>query len=217
MAGRKPISETDEPRLLAALSARPLRDQAWILMGMHCGFRVRELMNLDVSHVYADGRVKTQVKLERAKLKGGRGKRRRAVGSRTVPLNAAIAPALQKYLFARFGSGGPTLDEPLFPSRNYGGRLSRWRANQIVREVLQAAGIQDVEVYGTHSLRKRFCRCVYRATGNDIAVTRVAMGHASIATTQKYLVVEETEVTDAIMRIGQPTPAAVPSVAAAES
>ena len=151
MAGKLPLPLEYQSQMMAALAALPLRDQAWILLAMNCGFRIREIMSMNVSQVWDAGRVKAVVRVERAALKGGRGKRKRAVSSRTVPLNAAVTPALERYLFGRFGAANPPRDEPLFPSRNYGGRISRWRANEIIHDWLRAAGVPDEKKFGTHS------------------------------------------------------------------
>lgn len=151
--------------------------------------------------------MKPLVKVTRAKLKGGHGCRRNAVSSRSVPLNAAVAAVLEPYLFARFGSGLPegASGLPLFASRHAGRALSRWQANRIVHAVFEKAGLGSPEFYGTHSLRKTFCRRVYSATKYDINLTRAVMGHTNIATTQKYLHVNEGDMTAAVQAIGQIT------------
>lgn len=205
MAGKLPLPVEYRSEIMKALTALPLRDQAWILLAMNCGFRVREIMSLNVSQAWDEGRVKALVRVERSSLKGGRGKRKRGVSSRTVPLNAAVTPVLERYLFARFGAANPVRDEPLFPSRHYGRRISRWRANEIIHDWLRAAGVPDVNLYGTHSCRKAFCREIYRASRNDINLTRAAMGHASVSTTQKYLTVNQSEIDQCVLNIGMPS------------
>jgi integrase len=209
MAGRKPITEAQEPELLAALEQVPERDALIILASLHLGFRISETLSLNVSQVWEGGRVKAQVKVERRRLKGGRGRHRNRISSRCVPINPVLTVALEKYLFGRFGSGDAPPGEPLFPSRMRGRRLSRWRANAIVHQVLRAAGIDDGENYGTHSLRKAFCRKVYQATKYDINMTREIMAHASIGTTQKYLECDLAACQQAVLDIGRlPMPAA---------
>ncbi len=203
MSGRKPLLEKDEPRVSASLTEFPLRDQALITFGLNTGFRVTELLAITIGQVWESGHVKPQVKVTRAKLKGGHGCRRKAITSRSVPLNATVAAVLEQYLFARFGSGEPDPNLPLFPSRHAGRGLSRWQANRIVHAVFEKAGLGSAECYGTHSLRKTFCRKVYAATGHDINLTRAVMGHSSIGTTQKYLHVDEAEMVAAVQAIGQ--------------
>ncbi len=190
---------------MAALENFPPRDQAIVGLMLNLGFRISELLSLALGDVWAGGRIRPRVTVERARLKGGRSCRRRSVTARSVPLNARAAAALERHLFAMFGSAGPAgLEGPLFPGR-WGGRLSRWQANRIVHQVLAAAGIEASGgrgEYGTHSLRKTFCLRVYRASGHDLALVRAAMNHSHIDTTQKYLPVEAGAVERVIMAIG---------------
>lgn len=204
MSGRKPLLEKDEPRVSASLAEFPLRDQALIELGLNTGFRITELLSLTIGQIWEAGRVKAQVKVTRAKLKGGHGCRRKAIASRSVPLNATVAAMLEQYLFARFGSGEPDPTLPLFPSRQAGRALSRWQANRIVHAVFEKAGLGSAESYGTHSLRKTFCRRVYAATKYDINLTRAVMGHTNISTTQKYLHIDDAEMTAVVNAIGEP-------------
>ncbi len=204
MAGKRPILETESPKVLAALEEFSLRDAALVLAGMNTGFRITELLSLDVGQVWEAGKVKPEVRVSRANLKNGQGPKRRSVRSRVVPLNAAATAALEKYLFARFGSGPADPKAPLFLSGRLKGRLSRWQANRIVHAVFAKAGLGPSENYGTHSLRKSFCRRIYLATGHDINLTRAAMGHASVFTTQQYLSVSDEEVQAAVRAIGAP-------------
>ena len=132
---------------MSALLARPLRDQVLVIMGLNTGFRITELLSLNVDQVYQAGVVRPSVHVTRAKLKGGRSRQRRSVTSRVVPLNAAATAILKKYFLARFGSGEPASNEPLFPSRKHGLRISRWGANDIVHAVLRAAGFDDQDGY----------------------------------------------------------------------
>ena len=123
------------------------------------------------------------------------------------PVNEAATQALQRYLFARLGEGEGEVaaTDPLFPSRFHGQRLTRWGANDIVHAVLAKAGIDGNADYGTHSLRKSFCRQIYKGTGNDLNLTRAVMGHSSCSTTQQYLHVDEEEIVSAIMGLGAVT------------
>jgi integrase len=202
MAGRKPIFESEEPQVTAALEQFPLRDQALWILGVNTGFRINELLSLAVGQVWDSGKVRPEVKVARQDLKGGRGPHRKSVTSRTVPLNAAAKAVLERFLFARFGSGPADPEAPLFPSRIRGGRLSQWQANRIVHRVIEFAGLGPMESYGTHTLRKTFARKVYLATGHDINLTRAVMGHRSVATTQQYLCVTEADVNAAVRAIG---------------
>jgi len=207
MAGRKPLLETELPLVYAALAEFSARDRALFILGLNTGFRISELLALNVGDVWDGERIRPQVKVTRAKLKGGRGMRRKGISSRTVPVNEAATQALQRYLFARLGEGEGEVaaTDPLFPSRFHGQRLTRWGANDIVHAVLAKAGIDGNADYGTHSLRKSFCRQIYKGTGNDLNLTRAVMGHSSCSTTQQYLHVDEEEIVSAIMGLGAVT------------
>ncbi len=211
MAGRKPILEPELPKVYAALAAFPLRDQALVTLGLNSGFRISELLSLNVGNVWEDGHVKTQLKVTRAKLKGGSGCRKKGVTSRTVPLNATATLILQKYLFSRFGSGPVVGEEALFPSRFHGKRINRSRANVIVHAVLKKAGFENQECYGTHSLRKTFCQSIYKITNHDLNLTRAIMGHGSVSVTQRYLWVDEAEMQSAVMNLSRQFGNSVPA------
>lgn len=199
MAGRKALLENELPLVNSILPEFSARDQALMTLGFNTGFRISELLSLNIADVWDGERVRPQIKVTRAKMKGGAGVRRKGITSRTVPLNEAATQAVQRYLFAKMGQGEVKGSEPLFPSRFHGVRLTRWGANQVVHAVLARAGIDGNGDYGTHTLRKTFCRQVYKKTRHDLNLTRAVMGHSSCATTQKYLHVDETEITRAIM------------------
>jgi integrase len=73
MPGRKPLLENDEPLVIAALKDFSLRNQALIIFGLNTGFRITELLSLTVGQVWDAGKVKPQVRVLRAQLKGARG------------------------------------------------------------------------------------------------------------------------------------------------
>jgi len=54
---------------------------------------------------------------------------------------------------------------------------------------------------GTHSLRKTFAISVYRTSGNDIRLTQIALGHANVEVTMKYLGISSAEVDSVIDRM----------------
>jgi len=130
MPGCKPLFESELPSVYAALQHANPRDRALVVLGLNTGFRVSEVLSLNVGDVWDGERVRPQVKVARAKMKGGRGPRRKSVSSRVMPLNDAATEALQRYLFARLGGGGGAVapEEPLFPSRFHGKRMTRWGA-----------------------------------------------------------------------------------------
>ena len=206
MSGTLALTPDQEAAVRAALTKFPLRDQALVELLLGSGYRVTEALSLTVTDVWAAGRVRGRVTVRRAQMKGGKSPWKRSVTARSVALNPRVVAAIEAYLFSRYGSAGPIdPSEPLFPSRSGGGRLSRWRVNQLVHQVLEAAGVDSrpgTGQYGTHTLRKTFCKAVYRLSNNDLALTRIAMAHTSISTTQAYLPIAGEEVDRVVMALG---------------
>jgi integrase/recombinase XerD len=104
---------------------------------------------------------------------------------RVVPLGRRAIAAVQAWIdgprrdFAARAGGSPTWT--LLSSR--GNRLSRMRIWEIVREHAERAGIPpDV---GPHTLRHSFATHLV-AGGVDLRHVQEMLGHASIATTQRY-------------------------------
>lgn len=203
MATRLPFTPTDEQTVLRAIANWKPRDRCLIHFGLNTGFRASELSSIRVGQVWTGQAVRDEITVARVCLKGGRGVRRRSVRSRTVPLNVCAKAALNDYLTLRQRRDGQ-LDPAasLFRSTQTGRGLLRWRINTLVRRAAEAAGLPSPERYGGHSMRKRFCHRVYEATGHDINLTRIAMSHAQISTTQRYLFADESAVRSAILAIG---------------
>jgi len=207
MPGTRPLTKEQQAAVAGVLRGFGPREKALIGFLSWTGFRISETLGVRVGDVWSAGGIRPRVQLARARMKGGRSPRRRAVTGRSVPINPVLAAVLTEALFARFGSAGPTNpDEPLFRSRQGAGALTRRQANRIVHRVLQAAGVEAGGVpgaYGCHSFRKGWCRSLYEKTGRDIALVRVAMGHKSVETTQQYLSVSDDEVDRAVLALGE--------------
>lgn len=203
MAARSPLSLADESRLLAYLPRAPVRDQVLLLLGLRTGFRAAELASLTVGQVrLRDGGVAGHVTVERARLKGGRGLKRRAVRSRTVPLVGSVRALLGRFLVQR-GPCHPAA--ALFPSRKKGLPLTPGQINRIVQRHLLGAGV-EAPYLGAHSLRKSFAGRVYAATGNDLLATQAALGHRSVLSTIAYLGTMEARARQAVLAIDRPLP-----------
>ena len=208
MPARDPFSQSDLPRINAALTSFSARDRALILTVLHTGFRARELGAMTIGHVLADdGLIRTTLALERRHLKHGRGAYREKIRTRTVPLAPNARAALEAYIMQRRVLGTADAAAPLFLSRKNSG-LSPWQINLIVHRLAIAAGCDPNRFYGSHSLRKTFAHAVHRAGGRDLAVTRVALGHHSILMTQRYIRVGQDEADAAILAIGSSMAAA---------
>ena len=120
MAARSPLSHPQEICLRTVLPLFPLRDQVLVILGLHTGFRIHELLSVRVNQVWTGTGVRESLCVERSALKGGKGVRRRRVTSRKVPLHPNAAEAIQNYLKQRSNRGPLDPKGPLFPSRKGG-------------------------------------------------------------------------------------------------
>lgn len=163
----------ESERLLDTADAREdspesLRDYCIITLFLNCGFRLAELVGMNVGDVDFYER---QVRVL------GKGNK-----ERYVYLNDACLETLHDYLHAR--ENPPEEPKALFLSRNHR-RISRRRVQQIVENALQAAGLSGRGL-STHKLRHTAATLMYQHGGTDTRTLRDILGHKSIATTEIY-------------------------------
>ena len=201
MPARTPLTNEQIYQVNQAIRSWSLRDRCLLQLGFSTGLRATEIGSLTVGQVFDGAKIRDELTVSRCQLKGGRGLRRRAVRSRTVPLGKATTDLLASFLAERQTQQGGVLQpqEALFRSSQGPGGLRRWMINVIVKRACAAAGL-PAKFWGSHSMRKSFCRRLYEASGKDINVTRLGMGHTSISVTQNYLNVDAGEVRSAILR-----------------
>ena len=169
-----------EKEIAAMLANAPgFRERAILGVLLGAGLRVAEVAHLAVSDIVED-------------LDGGialfvrQGKGRK---DRVVPIRAEVDGLLRAYLVDthRFlGQKGPLFlaKDRGVASRNEPG-LSTRSLGRLVTELARGAGIAAKRVT-PHSLRHTYAIRCLRAGGNVIAVGKL-LGHASIATTQRYV------------------------------
>lgn len=168
------LTAPEAASLLEALPDTPAgrRGRAALELLYGAGLRAAELVGLDLDDL-DQGR-----RLVRVKGKGGK--------ERVVPFGRAAAAALAAYLPERreWRGAAPELEagEPLFVNQR-GGRLSDRSLRRIVDQAVQrAATLRRVH---PHTLRHAFATHLLEA-GMDLRAIQELLGHASLATTQKY-------------------------------
>lgn len=157
-----------------------LRDYCIVTLFLNCGFRLAELVGMNVGDVDFYNR---QVRVL------GKGSK-----ERIVYLNDACLSALQDYLNAR--DNPPEEPHALFLSRNHR-RISRRRVQQIVEQALAAAGLAGRGL-STHKLRHTAATLMYQHGGADILTLKEILGHQSISTTEIYTHLSSEKRQDAI-------------------
>jgi len=159
-------------RLLAqphGTSPLAVRDRAILELLYAAGLRVSELVALDV------GDVRLEAEYVRCLGKGSK--------ERIVPIGAPAVRAVQRYLaHGRPALAGGRLRPALFLNRR-GGRLTRQSVWMLLRAYAARANLR--RPLGPHTLRHSFATHLLEG-GADLRAVQEMLGHASVATTQRY-------------------------------
>ena len=162
----------ESQRMLKSLEELPkteqLRDYCIVTLFLNCGFRLNELIGMNVGDVDFFNR---QI---RVLGKGGK--------ERIVYLNDACLSALQAYIESR--QNPPREQKALFLSKQQR-RISRRRVQQIVENALLAARLSGRGL-STHKLRHTATTLMYQHGHVDTLTLKEILGHQSIATTEIY-------------------------------
>ena len=81
-------------------------------------------------------------------------------------------------------------DTPLFVT-NFGNRLDRFAAYNIIKNACKAAGLE--ETIGTHTLRKTFGYHHYQQF-KDVAILQKIFNHSSPQITLRYIGIEQDQI-----------------------
>ena len=180
------LSPSEAERLIdaaAGTSPRPLRDRALVELLYGAGLRVSEAVGLRKASVDLEGRI------VRVVGKGGK--------ERLVPLGRPAAEALRRYM----ALGRPHLDRRHRPDlflNARGGALTRAGAFLVLRKLADRAGLEPGRVH-PHLLRHSFATHLLEG-GADLRSVQEMLGHADVATTERYTHVSDRHRRDAYFR-----------------
>jgi site-specific recombinase XerD len=185
MKGCRPLEKHEGELVIATLRAgnNGVRNAAFFTVGLMTGFRVSELLSLNVKDVLQCGRIVDAVTVRRAKMKGkGEG--------RTVKLNRKAKAAVEAWL-----EGRGDVEGPLWCS-TAGSRISRVQVWRIFNRAFKAIGMTGT--LGTHCMRKTFAERMYDLLDRDLIELQAALGHKWITSTSQYLSFKEEKINDAL-------------------
>lgn len=213
MCATRSLNHREQAEIIATLEHA--RDRLLLLLGLHSGFRIHELLSVRVGDVWKENRPATEITVARRQLKGGASANARRVRSRTTPLHPAVQAAIRTYVQERFAAEPVRADEFLFKSRKGPNTaITPRHAWRIIKEAARAAGFPDR--VATHSMRKTFARAIYDRSGHDLILTQRALDHRSVVTTSRYLESAADDVAAAILGIGDAMPVWPPTRAKRE-
>jgi integrase/recombinase XerD len=178
------LSPSEAERLVEAAvgtTPRAMRDQALVELLYGAGLRVSEAVGLVKASVDLDARV------VRVVGKGGK--------ERLVPLGRPAAEALRRYM----ALGRPHLDRRHRPDlflNARGGALTR--AGVFLRRLADRAGLDPGRVH-PHLLRHSFATHLLEG-GADLRSVQEMLGHADVATTERYTHVSDRHRREAYFR-----------------
>lgn len=164
---RNILTRAEVTKLYAACER--LEERALLALAYGCGLRVGEIERLDGERVRLANRL---LVVERGKYD----KRR------VIPLNAGVRRDLLAYAVRRRGG------EPAFLRHGQGGRLRRHTIQKWLTRLAERAGVsKSVTV---HVLRHTIASHLLTG-GMAVEEVRTFLGHSLLATTQRYVQVEE--------------------------
>jgi len=176
------LTEEEVKLILGAPSAEDFvgaRDRALFEVLYGCGLRVSEGCGLDLFDV--------DDSFVRVKGKGGK--------ERVVPIAASTTKKIDHYLL-HFREKVPLGSNALFVTRK-GRRLDRGSVWQRIKLYAKKVGID--KPISPHSLRHSYATHLLE-NGADLRVIQELLGHASVATTDRYTQVSQKHLTEAFAR-----------------
>ena len=155
------------------------RDMAMVILFLHTGLRVSELINIKLVDIDLRS---AQIKVTR---KGNK--------QQYLHLNNETVCTLNRYLMAM-----QSQDSYVFVGC-HGQKLSRTYIYGRIRRYLAAAGITKAK-HGPHILRHTFCTRLHQK-GVDPLVIKQLAGHQNLNTTMRYVSIESREETQALDKL----------------
>ena len=178
MSKVEPIrKKSDILKIEKALESSNYRDLVIFTLGINCGLRISDILNLNVSDV------KNTSAIRLYEQKTGKYKE--------IPINKKLKPMLKKY------TRDLLTQDPLFKSK-FNKRLDRTTVYKMLKEICRQESI-DTKI-GTHTLRKTFGYHHYKKF-KDIAMLQKIFNHVSQSVTLRYIGIEQDEINQSYLNL----------------
>jgi integrase len=180
--GCRPLKQEELDQLKDYFNSAPFhkhleRDKVYIYLSLYIGWRVSEVIQVQVSDVYDSERKRVLDRISIAKNKV-----KKKVAGKSSPINEELKGILEHYISHYLL---PINAVYLFPSPQ-GGHITYRTALRIAHKHLNGAGL-DPSNLATHSFRKTLAEKVYKAVGNDLIALQHALHHKNISSTSSYI------------------------------
>ena len=180
MPQAKTLTPAELERVLTYIESKPnaLRNRVALLLTVWAGFRVGEVAGLTIADMRnADGTVKAEIYLAAARVKHAH--------ARTVYINARLQAELQAYVSSKKWHSA---DQALFCTQHTPRKgFSANTLTQHFHYLYKRAGIEGAS---SHSGRRTFITTLANK-GISVRLLASLAGHRSIATTQRYIDVND--------------------------
>ena len=177
---KRPITSAQVKTLRNNVKEKPLQELL-LNLGVDLMLRSSDLLNLKVSDVVSDtGKVKTEVMVKQKKTKKS---------TLRIPLSKNSINTIKKHLVGR------DLDSWIFvgnKSHYTKSPITQKQYSRIVKGWMSSLGVEDLNNYSTHSLRKSLPSFIYSQTQSP-EICRRLLGHADISATSNYLGIEDSD------------------------
>ncbi len=160
-------NKKDIEKIEEILKKKNERDFLIFVIGINCGLRICDILNLDVSDVKNKEYI-TIIEKKTKKFK-------------KFPINSKLKPIIERYTKTKKNK------DPLFQTV-FNNRLERTQYYRIINEASKKAGLESK--IGTHSLRKTFGYHYYKKF-KDIAILQKIFNHSSEEITLRYIGIEQ--------------------------
>ena len=175
MRGSLPFTDPEYDEMLRQL--RTPRDRCLFTIGCATGFRISELISLNLGDVRRKRTIFETITVARRNTKGQR-------KSRTVDIGYNTQEAIAYYLKIIDPTGTLPPKHELWTSQRKG-RISSKAMNQVIKNAARRAEMSGKRT--SHSMRKTFAKKCFETFDRDLLLTQEALGHESITSTVMYL------------------------------
>lgn len=191
--GCKALTPQEIERIAASFNGKyRLRDRAIWFTGIYTGFRISEILSLNIGDVVQGSIFRNTMTVQKAFMKGKK-------DSRTMPLHFRAQSAIRE-LVESLPYQSRSEKMPLFRSQGTEKRLSARMYSLQLKAAARAAGI-SCDHLATHTMRKSFASRLYASPkiGGDLAKLAQLLGHKDPSNTLRYIQFLDNSLTEAVL------------------